>query len=101
MPIFRWERMKAKAIDAIQFDSLMQGDPNPACYALLQAVDNKSQWRDELVNLEKEAEDIVRMWDVRQCRKLIKIFPHIIPKRYHDRIPTVYMDNSLEWVVAY
>lgn len=90
-----------KAIQTIHHDSLLQGDPNPACYALLQAIDSRRPWREELINLEEKAEKIIKMWDIRAYKKLVHIFPHIIPKKYHDQMPIIRMDDRMEWVLEY
>jgi len=102
---FKWHLMKEKVIDHLYMSPLSHNGyaPSRACFALLQAVERNSDWRTEEKDMLKEAVQIVKQWDIRNYKRLVSLFPFILPVRYYNRIPTIYMDDteSMPWIIEF
>lgn len=103
---FKWRLMKEKVKDFLSKPAVTIADggrPCRACFALLQAVERNSDWRTEEKKMLQECYRIVDQWDVRNYRKFVKLFPFVLPKKYRNKVGTVYMDDTpaMDWVIEF
>ena len=103
----KWETLKKKAIKAAIGDTQWYLGPQEvemACYAMLKSIgDGSFNWNRNLEELRKEVVRIIDRWDVRCTKKLIDLFPGIVPKNCIGKVPRCYMaDNEdCDWVVDF
>ena len=99
----KWDAVKLKAQQAANIGAYNHYDSNgvrmenPACYALLEGVADKSyDWRGKLNELQALIWDRIVRWDIRCIRKLHELFPSCLPR---DCKYVVDYNDKGEWVV--
>ena len=98
--VVKWDKLVRKAIDGLYQQKLeWWSDRDFLC--LLPAIEARRDPRDLREEWYRAAEDIVRRWDVRRVKGLIKAFPFIVPKHCLDKKITAFMDESTDWMIEF
>ena len=98
---FKIESLKNNAANNIRFSSNNKSY-NAQIYAILETMDEHPRtWRDVLPEMEQAAKNIVYKWDARCIMKLVKIFPFILPKKYHGQKGILEYNEKGEWILIF
>ncbi|MFH0989870.1 MAG: hypothetical protein V1799_07635 [bacterium] len=98
----KYERLKQKVIDNINgrksYGFIQDADflcMLPAIEARRHPLELRDEWYDK-------ACEVVRQWDIRRVRKLIELFPFVVPEKYRQS-PIEVDDNNekAEWIVYF
>lgn len=60
----------------------------------MKADDILKEWHDA-------GKELISVWDVRMVKKLVEIFPAIIPKKYHKGTCNADYDDNGDWIVIF
>jgi len=99
--VVKWDTLVRKAVQGLydQKSGWFPKDRDFLC--LLPAIEARRDPRDLREEWYRAAEDIVRRWDVRRVKGLIKAFPLIVPKHCLDKKITAFMDESTDWMIEF
>ena len=102
--IIKWETLKRNAIELVSdyynptYSDLMTTQTfNGLLYAVVygqspkKVLEEGKQW----------AINHIRSWDIRRSRKLIEIFPAIVPEFYRDLPMRAEYNEEGEWVIVF
>lgn len=100
----KWETLKRKAIELVSdyynptYSDLMTTQTfNGLLYAVVygqppkKVLQEGKQW----------AVNLIKAWDIRRSRKLIEIFPAIVPEFYRDLPMKAEYNEEGEWVITF
>lgn len=93
----KFETLKKKAKDQINAYKVSGGE------AVMMMLSTHKHWRTNIIDMRQSACEVIDKWDIREVRKLIDIFPFIIPPSYHNKKITIYMtDNeNCDWMIKF
>lgn len=107
--VYKWNTLKKKATQHV-VGLIGGGDtswyPNweLIAHALAGGVgDGTFNWRKNAEELQNEVIRVINRWDVRCAKRLVDLFPAIVPVRCRGVIPACYIEDKEdgEWVVDF
>lgn len=104
---YKWETIKDKAIDFVAGKSIWD-----CCYknqvalvslAMEATIGKDYNWKKSTEELRQQAITIINNWDIRMAKKLVDLFPEIIPERLRDKPITCYMadNDNADWMIEF
>ena len=102
---YRYDNLKERA--AVEFHNLCDcssGFPTSAAFqAFCGAIEERPYRHPGAVLKEWIAagEQIIANWDIRECMKLVRLFPSCLPKHLHGRRPVCGYDERGNWVLDF
>ena len=95
---FKIDAMKRNVVNSINLNH----NNLAHIYAIIATMqDHPRTWRDVLPEMEDECKQIINNWDARCIMDLVKVFPHIMPKKYHDSTGVLDYNAKGEWIIVF
>ena len=102
--IVKWENLKKKVIlSAVGNVPYFYEKMVPLALSMSIHDEKFNNWRERTEWMRQEFIKVIENWDIRMVKKLIELFPDIIPIKYQRKTPVCFQaDNeNADWLIEF